>query len=325
MSKRVVVLGAGAWGQVLAHLLKNNGHQVLLWSYKPFSENSIKVFQQAQIQTSESLEQVFQDVETLDCVVTAVPAQTYFDLYKILGKFNLVKVPMINTSKGIDVKTGLLLSELLHVSIPNFPMENYTLLSGPSFAEEVFRKMPTAVVAASISEDRAKECQMLFGNAWFRVYTNTDLLGVELAGAIKNVIAIASGICEGLGLGLNTRSALLIRGNTEIVRLGKTLGAKVETFYGLAGMGDLILTAMSSMSRNFSFGHSIGKGLDKKEAFLKIGGVVEGVETVKSVKKMAQKYQVEMPIVDVVYSTLFENMSPQVAVQNLMGRDLKSE
>ncbi len=325
MMKQVVILGAGAWGQALAHLLKNNGHPILLWSYKPFSENKAKIFQQAQIRTSESLKQALQGTEGVDCVITSVPAQTYFDLYSALKKYCPRETHIINTSKGIDVKTGLLLSELLHLSIPDFPMENYSVLSGPSFSEEVSRQMPTAVVASSLSRNRAKECQALFGNSWFRVYTNTDILGVELAGAIKNVIAIASGICDGLGLGFNSRAALVVRGNAEIVRLGKIMGAKTETFYGLAGMGDLILTAMSPMSRNFLFGHWIGKGFTQKETLLKIDGIVEGVETVKAVKKMAQKYRAEMPIVDAVYATLFENMPPHTAVRNLMGRDLKSE
>ena len=322
MTKQVAVLGAGAWGQALARLLKGNGHNVSLWGHKPFTEEIARAFQQAGIQVFESLKPALQGVH---CVVTSVPAQTYFELYSVLKKQLPREARVINTSKGIDVKTGKRLSELLHALIPDFPMENYSILSGPSFSEEVANQMPTAIVAASTSLKCAKETQALFGNSWFRVYTNTDLTGVELAGAIKNVIAIASGICDGLGLGLNARAALVTRGNAEIVRLGKIMGAKTETFYGLAGIGDLIVTAMSPMSRNFSFGQGIGKGLTKKEALSKAGGVVEGLETVKSVKKLALDHKTEMPIVDGVYATLFEDMPPSAAVQNLMGRDPKSE
>lgn len=333
MKKEVSVLGAGSWGTALAYVLYSNGHRVKLWDAYP------EILQQIQnthkhknlpdlliddntFAFAYSLQEAF---EESDFLITVIPSQIYKHFWKTIKPYIKPHQIIVNCSKGIDVENTKFIIDLLKECIPEYNLHHYAVLSGPSYAMEVVKKIPTAIVAASSDINTAKKVQNLFGNNWFRVYTNTDVIGVELAGAVKNVIAIASGIARGIGYGVNTSAALITRGNAEIVRLGIALGANVETFFGLAGIGDLMLTALSDQSRNFSFGKLLGQGLSFNEAKNSIKTVIEGIDTVKSAKSLAKKQGVEMPIVETVYRVLFEKLSPLDAVKELMSRDLKSE
>jgi glycerol-3-phosphate dehydrogenase (NAD(P)+) len=329
----MTVLGAGSWGAALAFLLSSNGHAVTLWdrdgellsslakgaSHPAFRETS---FSRLSIRFAATLEEAVKEAE---CVFTVIPAQNYRALWEKLIPVLSGSTMLVNCSKGIDVSTKRCIHQLLTQVHPGFPMERYTVLSGPSFAAEVMKKIPTAVALAGSDGERTRLIQQWLCNEWFRVYTNDDVLGVELAGAVKNVIAIASGICSGIGYGVNTAAALIVRGNAEIQRLGKALGACPFTFQGLAGIGDLILTATSSQSRNYSLGRMIGGGSTLEEAKRTIRTVVEGVETVKSARALAEANGVEMPIVRKVSQVLFEGLSPRNAVNALMLREPKSE
>ncbi|EKD27878.1 MAG: Glycerol-3-phosphate dehydrogenase [uncultured bacterium] len=331
--EKISILGAGSWGSVLAGLLSENGHAVTLWDYNPevlkylstnLSHMNIKELKLKanQIEFEYDLEKAISGSKYL---ITAIPAQTYKEFWKKIRKNIGLNVKIINVSKGIDIETNKFISQLLADFIPEYPIDNFIALSGPSYAIEVVKKNPTAVVASSYSLSSAEEVQKIFCNSWFRVYTNTDVVGVELAGAVKNVIAIASGISHGIGYGVNTAAALITRGNKEIIRLGLALGAEETTFYGLAGIGDLILTATSELSRNFSFGLLLGQGFSFNEAKSKISTVIEGIETVKSTWALSKTYRVEMPIIEKVYKVLFEGVPPKEAVNQLMLRELKSE
>lgn len=333
MKKKLSVLGAGNWGTALAWVLYNNGHKVKLWDAYP------EILQQMQtthrhknlpdfsidentFTFTYSLQEAF---EESDFIVTVIPSQIYKHFWKTIRPYVKPHQILINCSKGIDVENTKFIIDLLKESIPEYNINQYAVLSGPSYATEVIKRIPTAVVGASSDIGTAQKVQNLFGNNWFRVYTNTDVIGVELAGAVKNVIAIASGIARGIGYGVNTSAALITRGNAEIVRLGVSLGANIETFFGLAGIGDLMLTALSDQSRNFSFGKLLGQGLSFDEAKNRIKTVIEGIDTVKSAKSLALKQGVEMPIVETVHRVLFEKLSPLDAVKELMNRDLKAE
>jgi glycerol-3-phosphate dehydrogenase (NAD(P)+) len=214
---------------------------------------------------------------------------------------------------------------VIYKNLPQLPKNHFFVLSGPSYAHEVIKKIPTAVTLAGKSKFLLHTIQEILCNDWFRVYTNNDITGVELAGAIKNVIAIASGITKGIGYGSNTQAALITRGNAEIKRLGKCIGAREKTFNGLSGIGDLILTATSEQSRNYLFGKYIGEGMSFSSAKNKISTIIEGIETVKAVKKMSAKFKIEMPICNSIYKILFKNANPGNTVKMLMKRDLKSE
>lgn len=333
MKKNLSVLGAGSWGTALAYVLSNNGHNVKLWDAYPEilhqiqSTHKHKNLPDLSIDDNTftfvySLPEAFEDS---DFIITVIPSQIYKHFWKSIKPYVKPHQILVNCSKGIDVENTKFIIDLLSEAIPEYNLHQYAVLSGPSYATEVIKKIPTAIVAASSSIETAKKVQHLFGNNWFRVYTNTDVMGVELAGAVKNVIAIASGISRGIGYGINTSAALITRGNAEIVRLGISLGANIETFFGLAGIGDLMLTALSDQSRNFSFGKLLGQGLSFDEAKNSIKTVIEGIDTVKSAKSLAKKQGVEMPIVDTVYKVLFEKLPPLEAVKELMNRDLKSE
>jgi glycerol-3-phosphate dehydrogenase (NAD(P)+) len=231
----------------------------------------------------------------------------------------------IIVSKGIDCRTLELMSDIVLAEVPGITPERILALSGPSHAEEVSRNIPTTIVAASINQDLAVEVQSAFSTDTFRVYTNSDIRGVELCASIKNVIALAAGILDGIGFGDNTKGALLTRGMVEMIRLGKALGARESTFSGLAGFGDLVTTCISKHSRNRRMGELIGQGLSLEEALKQMTMVAEGVETTKSVYQLAQKYDIEMPITTEVFKTLFEGKPPKLALRDLMMRPFKSE
>lgn len=269
-------------------------------------------------------------IQSAECIICAVPSQTMCATMKRI----VMEVPesVINAisywvmvAKGIETGTLRLMSDVLLDEIPHLSSKKVVILSGPSHAEEVSRELPTTVVAACEEITNAIRIQETFSTKSFRIYTNSDVRGVELAGSVKNVIALAAGICDGLGLGDNTKGALLTRGIVEMMRLGKSMGAQESTFSGLAGIGDLITTCISKHSRNRHMGELIASGLSLDEALSRMTMVAEGVETTKSVYELSKKLGIEMPITQEVYRALFEGKNAKLAVKDLMVRESKPE
>lgn len=330
-NKTIAVIGAGSWGTALALLLARNGHQVLLWDHLP---EAIEEMQQdgcnrrylpdysfpQNLIPSNDFAKIIQSAEL---ILLTVPSHAFKVVLKQARDITPSLPPIVWGCKGLDPDS----QQLLHVVAQEilgkvFPM---AVLSGPSFAKEVAMGLPTAVCIASKTPSFAQELSRIFSNSFFRIYTTTDMIGVQLGGAIKNIIAIATGISDGMGFGANARSALMTRGLAEMMRLGLALGGKQETFMGLTGLGDLILTCTDDQSRNRRFGLAIGKGSSSEAAIEKIGQVVEGAKAAKQVYSLAQKYHIEMPIVEQVYNVLYQNISPKEAVNVLFARPQKAE
>jgi glycerol-3-phosphate dehydrogenase (NAD(P)+) len=335
---RIGILGAGSWGIALAVLLHRRGHAVSLWEYSAAAAEKLA----AGRELSEKLPGVRIPPEVLvtgdiaavvdnaEIVVCAVPAQTMRSTAKLLaasatGERLRGIDGVVIVAKGIEVDSLKLMSDVLLDELPGLSAGRIVVLSGPSHAEEVSRDIPTTVVAASPNAALALAVQKAFSTESFRVYTNTDMRGVELCASVKNVIAIAAGMCDGLGFGDNTKGALLTRGIAEMMRLGKKLGAEPSTFSGLAGIGDLITTCISRHSRNRKVGELIASGLTLEQALSKMTMIAEGVETTKSVRALAEKHGIEMPITQEVYKTLFEGKNARLAARDLMGRESKPE
>ncbi|ABW66484.1 NAD(P)H-dependent glycerol-3-phosphate dehydrogenase [Desulfosudis oleivorans] len=330
---RVAVVGAGSWGTAIAHLLASKGLFPLLWAYEPElceqiekgRENTIYLpgIQLAEgISVSNDLGAVVAD---RDIVVMVVPSHLTRDVAARAADHLDGRTIVVTASKGIENKTHLTMTGVLSEVLPNTPAEKIAVLSGPSFAREVAANLPTVVAVASTSTETALFLQQVFAAPLFRVYTNDDPVGVELGGAVKNVIAIASGVCDGLGLGLSARAAMITRGLAEMRRLGMALGANPHTFSGLAGIGDLILTCTGSLSRNYTVGKKLGEGMTIDEILASMRMVAEGVKTAKSVFNLSNKRNVEMPICHEVYRILYEGLAPGDAVLRLMTRTLKHE
>lgn len=327
---KISVLGSGSWGLALALLLHNNGHEVLLWSARP--ENARKLREKREnpdrlpgvrlpdeIDVLMDMERALKDV---DVTVLAVASSYIRSTAHKMAPFVCKDQKIVNVAKGIEEKTLKTLSEVIEEEIPQ---GNVAVLSGPSHAEEVGRGLPTTCVISAHSQETAEYLQSIFMSPVFRVYTTPDILGVELGGALKNVIALAAGTADGLGYGDNTKAALITRGITEIGRLGKKMGAQMETFYGLSGIGDLIVTCASKHSRNRKAGYLIGQGYTMEEAMKEVQMVVEGVYSARAARELAEKYEVEMPIITEVNRVLFEGKSAAEAVMDLMLRDKKVE
>ncbi len=333
MSERVTILGAGSWGMAISRLLAaNDARQVTLWAYDPREyqrltvmrgdPEKLKEFQLPQsVSVTNSLSEA---LARFDLLVLAVPAQHLRSVLRSAPLSRPVRVPVVNVAKGIETGTLRRMSEVVREESGIEP-DQIATLSGPSHAEEVALDMPTTVVVAAPSVSVARRIQELFSSPAFRVYTSDDVVGVELGGSLKNVIAIASGIVDGLGFGDNTKGALITRGLAEMTRLGVSLGARAETFAGLSGLGDLVTTCTSRHSRNRWVGEQIGKGFKLHEILLTMTMVAEGVETARSARDLARQVGVEMPITGEVFRVLFEGKSPRVAVEDLMGRTLKAE
>jgi glycerol-3-phosphate dehydrogenase (NAD(P)+) len=334
IEKNVSVLGAGGWGMAVANLLCAKGHVVRLWEFDPqaaadLRDTRVLPRKLPGVQLSPGItvtNDIAEAVSEADFVCLVVPAQTMRSVGKLLRRLLLTRKPVLaNLSKGIEVGTLMRMSEVLRQTVEPGGYTGISTLSGPSHAEEVARGIPTAVVAASDNEAVASAVQELFFTPRFRVYTSRDLLGVELAGSLKNIIALAAGMLDGLGMGDNTRGALLTRGLAEIARIGKKLGADPLTFSGLSGVGDLVTTCLSRHSRNRFVGEQIGLGRSLETVLAHLTMVAEGVETARSGQALALKHDIEMPITAQVYRVLFENKSPLEAINDLMVRDPKSE
>ncbi len=327
------VVGAGSWGTAIAHLLHRNGHRVRLWSYEKDVVESIRETGENQsylpgvviphgVLVSSEISEV---VSGARLVVSVAPAQFVGRVMQEAASHIDPNALVVSASKGIEIETLRRMDEVLGEILPGSIVERLVVLSGPSFAAEVARGQPTAVVAASEVPAARLEVQRFFRSPTFRVYTNSDVVGVELGGALKNVIALAAGVCAGLEFGYNTQAAVLTRGLAEITRLGVAMGAQTSTFYGLAGIGDLVLTCTGRLSRNRTVGVRLGQG-DALEAILsEMKAVAEGVRTTPAVHALSKRFGVEMPIVDQVYAILEEEKDPLSAVQELMLRDPRSE
>jgi glycerol-3-phosphate dehydrogenase (NAD(P)+) len=327
------VLGAGSWGTALANLLGLKGFKVDLWVFEKEVKEQIDAFRENKVflpgfSLSTNLfpsNDIAGVVSEKDLVLIVVPSHVMRETAQKVSGLLSKDTVIVSASKGIENKTHLTMSAVLKESLPEIPEDSFTVLSGPSFALEVARKLPTVVTVASIDKKLAGFVQNVFATPYFRVYTNNDMIGVELGGAVKNVIAIAAGIIDGLGLGLNTRAALITRGLTEIRRLGLKLGANPRTFAGLAGIGDLLLTCTGDLSRNHTVGKKIGEGRKLNDILSEMRMVAEGIKTAKSVYNMSLKLGVEMPISHEIYHILYDDVSPQDALLRLMTRDLKQE
>ncbi|MGB9813132.1 MAG: NAD(P)H-dependent glycerol-3-phosphate dehydrogenase [Thermovenabulum sp.] len=329
---KIAVLGAGSWGTALSNVISDNNHRVFLWARrKELAEeiNQIKENREylpgvkinPSIFVTHDMEYAVKDS---DIIILATPSQALRFIVKDAKKYILKKDAIIvSASKGIENDSLLRMSEVIKEEVPH--ISQIAVISGPSHAEEVVRRFPTAVVVASKDKKVLKILQDVFINNYFRVYRNSDIIGVELGGALKNVIAICSGVSEGLGYGDNTRAALITRGIIEIMRLGKKLGAKSSTFSGLSGVGDVIVTCNSMHSRNRRAGIDIGKGKKVEDVIKSTNMVIEGIYTTKAAKRLSDLYEVEMPITQEAYKVLFEGKDPKKAVEDLMSRSGKIE
>jgi len=330
---KIGVVGAGSWGTALADLLGLKGFKLDLWVFEDEVKEQIEAYREnkvflpgftlsANISPSNDISEV---VSKKDLVLIVVPSHVMRETaQKVRGHISSGTI-VVSASKGIENKTHLTMSGVLKETLPEIDESFFAVLSGPSFAKEVANKFPTVIAVASKDQKVAGYIQHLFATPYFRVYTNNDMIGLELGGAVKNVIAIAAGIMDGLGLGLNTRAALITRGLTEIRRLGLELGANPRTFAGIGGVGDLVLTCTGDISRNHTVGEKIGKGMKLKEILSEMRMVAEGVKTAKSVYNLSRRLGIEMPISHEVYHILYDDVSPKEAVHRLMTRDLKHE
>lgn len=326
--KDVAVLGAGSWGTALAMVLADNGHHTRLWGHNPVQIEEINrsqtnqkylpnIFLPKLVKGYSDLTEAITEVET---IILAVPTKAIRDVLKKIVQFRKEPLTIVHVSKGIEPDTLLRISEMIEEEMPLRLLKDIVVLSGPSHAEEVSLRHPTTVTVSAKNMEAAEQIQDLFINQNFRVYTNPDLIGVEIGGALKNIIALAAGISDGLGYGDNAKAALITRGLAEIARLGAKMGARPLTFSGLTGIGDLIVTCTSVHSRNWRAGNMLGKGHNLEEVLDKMGMVVEGVRTTKAAYQLAEKYDVKMPITSALYGILFSGIEPKDAVDGLMKR-----
>jgi len=331
--KEIAVIGAGSWGTTLANLLAEKGLRVSLWVrekevyYQIKEEKENKVFLpgirlSSNIRPSMSFEDVLYKKEV---AVIAIPSHVLRNILKDIKPYLREKIPFVFATKGIENNTLMLSSQIFEDVISWDVSKYFACISGPSFAREVANRLPTAVTIACKDQALGKTLQHLFHTPYFRVYFIQDIIGAQLGGALKNVIAIAAGASDGLGFGMNARAALITRGLAEIIRLGKRMGANEKTFSGLAGIGDLVLTCTGNLSRNRTVGLQIGKGKKLKDIIKDMNMVAEGIKTTKSAYELAKKMSVDMPITEQVYEILYNDKDPKAAVKDLMSRQLKEE
>lgn len=331
--QKAAVIGAGSWGTALAMVLADNGHEVRLWGHKEAQIEEINTYRTNHkylpdiklpqgITGYSSLDSALRD---LDIIILAVPTKAIRDVLKDIEQVSQHPLTVVHVSKGIEPDSLMRISEMIEADMSSSMLKDLVVLSGPSHAEEVSLRHPTTVAVSSKNMIAAERIQDLFINQYFRVYTNPDIVGVEIGGALKNIIALASGITDGLGYGDNAKAALITRGLAEITRLGSAMGANPLTFSGLTGIGDLIVTCTSVHSRNWRAGNLLGKGQKLDEVLTNMGMVVEGVRTTKAAYQLAQKYEVDMPITNALYGVLFAGKDVKDSVDLLMNRDKRSE
>ena len=328
MSKNIAVVGSGSWGMALANHLAEMGNDVKVWSFTEEEKNLINnerkcmfipdMVLDEKIYCSNDVVEVVKDADYIFHVTPSKVTRNVFKQYKDYVK----NKPIVICSKGLENAT---LKTLDEVMLEELPSAKIAAFSGPSYATEVVKHIPTAIILASKNDDVLDEVSSLLMNEYMRIYKSRDVIGVEVGGALKNIIAFCAGICAELNLGTNAQSALITRGLAEITRLGVKMGADKSTFFGLSGLGDLILTCSSDESRNRRAGRLIGKGKAIEEAKKEIGMTIESVENIEVAKKLAEKYDVEMPIVNAAYDVLYNNLKPQDAVNKLMTRAIKFE
>ena len=328
MSKNIAVVGSGSWGMALANHLAEMGNNVKVWSFTEKEKNLINnerkcmfipdMVLDEKIYCSNDVVEVVKDVDYIFHVTPSKVTRNVFKQYKDYVKDK----PIVICSKGLENAT---LKTLDEVMLEELPTAKIAAFSGPSYATEVVKHIPTAIILASKHDDVLDEVSSLLMNEYMRIYKSIDVVGVEVGGALKNIIAFCAGICAELNFGTNAQSALITRGLAEITRLGEKMGADKNTFFGLSGLGDLILTCSSDESRNRRAGRLIGKGKTIEEAKKEIGMTIESVENIEVAKKLAEKYDVEMPIVNAAYDVLYNNLKPQDAVNKLMTRAIKFE
>lgn len=328
---RATIIGAGGWGTALAKLLGEKGHTVRLWSYEAsvaeqIRERRVNEFYLPGIEVPAGIEVFTEHADALEgaeVVIAVVPSHAFREVMKAAASYVPQGAIVLSATKGIEVDTLNRPSQILAELLQDNPSP--AVLSGPTFAREVAEGDPTAIAVASRDPDVARHAQQFVNSDRFRVYTNEDVLGVELAGALKNVIALAAGIADGLGYRSNSRAALITRGLAEMTRLGLAMGARAATFAGLAGLGDLVLTCSSDLSRNRTVGLRLGRGETLEEILASMRMVAEGVRTTKAARQLARTHKVEMPIVEEVHHILFEGKSPKRATADLMLRSPKPE
>lgn len=330
---RVAVIGGGSWGTTLALLLAEGGHRVSLWVYEgdlarqmqETRENTVYLPGFFLPENVHPTSDPGEAVQGVDFLVWAVPSHVTRATFRRFRPHLSGPLPVINASKGMEEESLLLVSQVLLEEWPPALKPQMLCLSGPSFAREVAQRLPTAVTLGASDPFLARKFQQIFARPYFRVYTNPDLLGVELGGALKNVIAIAAGCADGLGFGHSTRAALITRGLAEMTRLGVALGARADTFFGLAGVGDLVLTCTGELSRNRTVGLWLGRGKPLSSILAEMKMVAEGVRTTRAVRALARRHGVEMPITEAVYGLLYEGRDPRAVTQDLMLRELVEE
>lgn len=331
--ERIAVIGGGSWGTALANRLALNGHDVCLWAYeaelvREINEAHTNSLFLPGIELHPGLACTGNIQDAIDgrgMVLLVTPVQVMRGVLKQMAPHIAADAVIANASKGIELETLRTVSQICSELLPADLTQHFVALSGPTFAREVAQGLPSLIVAASRDEAAARRVQAAFSCACLRVYTNSDVVGVELGGAVKNVIAIAAGICDGLGFGHNARAALITRGLAEMNRLGQAMGAEAATFAGLAGMGDLVLTCTGDLSRNRTVGFKLGQGMLLADILAEMRMVAEGVKSAESVYNLARKLGVDMPIVEKTYQILHENKPAREAVTELMARDLRSE
>ncbi|KZR60249.1 NAD(P)H-dependent glycerol-3-phosphate dehydrogenase [Pseudobacillus badius] len=326
--ENIAMLGAGSWGTALAIVLADNGHEVCLWTknenrVEEINEKHTNLQYLPEIQLPETI-RASTSIETAlrgtDLVVLAVPTKAIREVLQLIKSVRKEPLTAVHVSKGIEPDTLMRISEMIREELPEELCKDIVVLSGPSHAEEVSLRHPTTVTVSSDNMDAAEKVQDIFMNQHFRVYTNPDVIGVEIGGALKNIIALAAGISDGLGYGDNAKAALITRGLAEIARLGTKMGADPLTFSGLTGIGDLIVTCTSVHSRNWRAGNMLGKGQKLQDVLDNMGMVVEGVRTTRAARQLSLKYGVEMPLTEALYQVLFEGKDPKTAVDELMAR-----
>lgn len=329
---KVAVLGAGSWGNALSIVLADNNHDIRLWTHRKEqaeeinethrNDNYLQVDLPHNLKAYYDLQEAIQDVEA---IVLVVPSSAIREVCQQLKDMLPEGVTIVHASKGIEPHSLKRISQIIAEELPTYKEDDIVILSGPSHAEEVALRHPTTVTVASKNEEKANIVQNLFINSSFRVYTSKDVIGVELGGALKNIIALGAGISDGLGFGDNAKAALITRGLAEITRLGTAMGANPLTFLGLCGVGDLIVTSTSQHSRNWRAGEALGKGKSLETILDEMGMVVEGVRTTKAAHLLSKEVQVEMPITDGLYDILFNDKEPKVIVEQLMNRERREE